>query len=122
MVLQLPVKREPFCPPVREPLFDPGAEDRETTAPSPAVEAASDTVRDAAIPADTAQSEGPRHNHAERAIADGQSAADQGLLATDVPVKAVEPAPEPLVAEAGGGESVGESSPPDDFGAGLGSE
>jgi hypothetical protein len=122
MVLQLPVKRKPFCPPVREPLFDPGAEDRETTAASPAVEAASDTARNAAIPADTAQADGPLHNLAEPAIADGQSAADQGSLATDNSVKAVEPAPEPLAAEAGGGESASESSPPDDFGAGLGSE
>jgi hypothetical protein len=129
MVLQPPVKREPFVPPVREPLFDPGAVDAPATAPA---ETAGDQSCGAAVPAAGAQeavllpdgAKAPEQSPDQTAdlpAAALDSAADSPGPAIDVPVSPTEGAPGPA-AEPDGTEPEPGIAPPDDFGAGLGSE
>jgi hypothetical protein len=128
MVLQPPVKREPFVPPAREPLFDPGAVDAPATAPA---ETASDQSCGAAVPAAEAQepmllpevakaAEQSPEETADLPVAALESAADSPAPAVDVPISPMEGAPAPAPAEPGGTEPEPGIAPPDDFGAGLG--
>jgi hypothetical protein len=124
MVLQPPVKREPFCPPVREPLVDPGAEDAPVTVP---VEAAGDETGGAGVPAAEAQGTVVLPDGANPPTQSPNQTSEladallESLAAVDVPVSPTEGAPNPAAAaEPGGMESESGVAPPDDFGAGLG--
>jgi len=118
------VKREPFVPPVREPLFDPGAEDSPAAA---AVEAAGEQSCGAAVPAAepaivTAESSAESSSQtAELPITHSESPADNSAPAVEVPNSPTEGSPDPEpAAEPGGTQSELETAPQDDFGAGLG--
>jgi hypothetical protein len=116
MTLQLPVKREPFRPPVREPLPELDAAEERPVTPSVVSEAA--VVETAAVETtviETTAIESPAD--VSPPVEASQSAIDPTTPATEAPVAP----PSAAAAEsAASTPAAPETPPPDEFGAGLG--
>jgi len=114
MTLQLPVKREPFCPPVREPLPEIEAE-AEKPVPAP-VAADAPIVEETAVPFPAGEAI-PAAAPAET----NETAAALAPSITEAPAAPSEvAAAEPPAAAPSPTEPAAVSPPADDFGAGLG--
>src|SRR5262249_51882760 len=110
MVLQVPVKREPFRPPVREPLPETESEpDQTITSTAAEAPVTSNPAADAPV--------------VDSADVTRQSQEELPPPATAIPAAppaATEPAAvEPADAEPADASTAAANPPPDDFGAGL---